>query len=55
MLILVQVWLSKGWLEIGKTFPQIIFNNPRSSIKPGSAPDPYICLIGGLSATAAGS
>ncbi len=27
-------------LETGETPPQIIFNNPRSSIKPGSAPDP---------------
>ena len=24
----------------GKTPPQIIFNNPRSSIKPGIVPDP---------------
>ncbi len=27
-----------------KTRPQNIFNNPRSSIKPGSAPDPNIPL-----------
>ena len=31
-------------LEKGKTPTEIIFNNPRSSIKPGSAPDPTIWL-----------
>ncbi len=31
-------------LEIGKT-PSIIFNNPRSSIKPEIAPDPKYLLI----------
>ena len=31
-------------LEIGKTSPQIIINNPRSSIKPGSAPDPTFLI-----------
>ena len=28
-------------LEIGKTTPQIIINNSRSSIKPGNSPDPF--------------
>ena len=33
-------------LEIGKkTYPQIIFNNPRSSINPGSVPDPNFIMI----------
>ena len=50
MLILGQVRLSTGelctaWVKIGKKTPlQIIFNNSRSSIKPGSAPDPNFVL-----------
>ena len=31
------------WLE-KNTPPKLIFNNPRSSIKPGSAPDPYFLV-----------
>ena len=33
--------------EIGKTSPRIVFYNPRSSIKPGSASDPEILIIYG--------
>ena len=45
IIILGQVRLSKGQclpqgLEIGKILPPI--TNPRSSIKPGSAPDPNV-------------
>ena len=31
-------------IEIGKTLPKLFFNNPRSSIKPRSAPDPKFPL-----------
>ncbi len=37
-----QVWSLPQVLEIGKTPPKLIFNHPRSSIKPGSALDPKI-------------
>ena len=44
MLILGQVCLNEGQLfpeEVGKkNTSQVYFNNPRSSILPGSAPDP---------------
>ncbi len=31
-------------LEIGKNTPQLNFNNPRSNILPGSAPDPKLLI-----------
>ncbi len=32
-------------LEIGKTYLQFFFNNPRSSIKPENAPDPNLVIM----------
>ena len=40
----VKISFAPQGLEIGKTHPQLIFNNPRSSILPENAPDPKILL-----------
>ena len=40
-----QSWSPPQGLELGKYTPQIISNNPISSIKPESAPDPKSFII----------
>ncbi len=42
---LVKVSFSPQGLEIEKTLPQLIFNNPKSIILPGNAPDKELLKV----------
>ncbi len=44
-MLLVRIVENKKLIEIGKTPPKIIVNNPRFSMKPGSASDPLNFLL----------